>query len=607
MRISSPGLFVVVAVTLTPYLQAQSPFVYSVNNAASYDSTAIAQGSMFVVFGNFIGPATLAQATMLPLPNTIAGFGITVTSGTVKLNCPLFYVSNGQSAAVLPSNTPPGAATITVTYNGAASSFASTTINVVPSSAGVFSITSTGLGTGIFTDALTGVLKTYSNPATPGELLTAWATGLGPITTPDNNVPPSFPSFPNVQLWMGNQAAPIQYAGRSGCCVAIDQINFHVPQTVTAGCNVPVTIVSGGKSSNTTTIPISAAGAPCSDSAPTVPSTLLTSAAAGQPLKVGMVAIGPSVLPGDVYSASSRQAQLAADRLSEALHVKVPVEDAIRIMRAADSHNIKALRDAMAKYAPQWKALSAKAKARLTEAAATGSRLSTEAILGTVTNESLTAAFVSAQLPPAGSCVVMPSPLPRNLGATVRGLNAGSSLSMIGPAGSLTLQPQSTGYYQAAIGSAVTGPDIPTGTYTISSIGGADLGPFSVTVTVSGHLTLSNKSALSTVDRTQPLTVTWTGGTSGQFALIAGYASNGNTGLPPQIFSSKARFVCAANASQGTLTIPPYILSSMWPTPDGSGLLLIGTNPLSQPISIPGLDAAFFVDGSSDSTSVIFK
>ena len=96
---------------VAPDVRAQSgppPFVNSANNSADY-STTIAQGSLFVVFGENLGPAGLVEVSAFPLPKTLAGTSITVTSGSATLDCPMIYTSAAQVAAILPSNTPAGA------------------------------------------------------------------------------------------------------------------------------------------------------------------------------------------------------------------------------------------------------------------------------------------------------------------------------------------------------------------------------------------------------------------------------------------------------------------------------------------------------------------
>ena len=106
MQRSLSALFPVVFLMSASFLQAQ-PYLRSANNAANYDPTAIAQGSMFVIFGSAMGPSPLVSATQLPLPMALAGTSVTVKSGNTTLTCPMFYTSYEQVVAVMPSNTPP--------------------------------------------------------------------------------------------------------------------------------------------------------------------------------------------------------------------------------------------------------------------------------------------------------------------------------------------------------------------------------------------------------------------------------------------------------------------------------------------------------------------
>ena len=565
------------------------PFADSANNSADY-STTIAQGSLFVVFGQNLGPANFIQVSAFPLPNVLSGTSVTVTSGTTTLQCPMIYTSSGQIAAILPSNTPVGPISVTVAYNNKTdpNGFSTTQATVVANSPGIYTTTSSGLGAGIFT-ALDGTLKTLAVSAKPGEVLYGWGTGLGPISSPDNVLPASFPNFPGVAVWVGGQAAQIVYAGRSGCCSGVDQIAFTVP-AVAGGCNIPVTVVSGNGTSNTTTLSVSATGGPCSDSGPTLPTSILTKAAAGQPVKVGIVAVGSAAVLGP-----GSEARAVADRISAAIHTRVSEADAARLLRAWRTRNAKAIRIALAPYASQWKALDPGTRAKVV--AQIG--LAQDSVLaefGSFSGESVVAAVASAQLPPIGECVILPNSFPFGLGSISAGLDAGASLALTGAAGSLTLNRVSKGRYQSSFGSAGAGQNIPAGAYTISSSGGQDAGAFSATVNVTNHPSISNKSALTTVNRTQPLTVTWSGGTSGNYVLLGG----GSTRSPHSYFA------CAEDAGKGTFTIPAYIISAVGATSAGNGIIWISANPLSNQINIPGIDLAYFIDGSYDSVNVGF-
>jgi hypothetical protein len=92
----------------------------------------------------------------------------------------------------------------------------------------------------------------------------------------------------------------------------------------------------------------------------------------------------------------------------------------------------------------------------------------------------------------------------------------------------------------------------------------------------------------------QGLTVTWTGGTVPGHVLIGGYQSG-----------SRA-FFCAEDTSRGMFTVPMVFLFAFKPT-SGPVTLFIGQHPLERQIAIPGLDLAWFIDGSSDSITVPLK
>src|SRR4030081_164536 len=89
--------------------------------ASSGANTLIAPGSIFVIFGKGMGPASLVSAGALPLLTSLPdanGTSIKVATGTTTVNAFMVYTSATQVAAILPSNTPVGVANVTVTYAG---------------------------------------------------------------------------------------------------------------------------------------------------------------------------------------------------------------------------------------------------------------------------------------------------------------------------------------------------------------------------------------------------------------------------------------------------------------------------------------------------------
>ena len=146
----------------------------------------IAQGSMFAVFGLRIGPDELVVVSAFPVPTELAGTSAQVTVGGVTVDCLMIFTSAGQIAAILPSSTPIGEGTMTLTFNGERSN--SARILVVENAAGMFALRQDGRGPGIFTDP-SFAPNTITNAFAPGTIAIAWLTGLGARSSDDRPVP----------------------------------------------------------------------------------------------------------------------------------------------------------------------------------------------------------------------------------------------------------------------------------------------------------------------------------------------------------------------------------------------------------------------------------
>jgi len=571
--------------------QMGPPFVFSAENSASYEA-AIAPGSMFIVYGENFGPAQLVQASSVPLSTQLGGTAIEVTSGSVTVACPMVYAVTGSAAAILPSNIPPGTAKLTLTYNGQSTPFP-LTVDVVPSSVGIYTLDSSGQGPGVFTKP-DGSVNTFAATFKSGDIATAWATGLGPASGPDNVVPSSFPNFPGVEVFLGTQAANVIYAGRSGCCVGVDQISFQVPAGL-SGCYVPVAVRSGGPNGNTissfVSMAVSGSGGACSDSVPTIPVSLMNQASAGQPVKAAALAVGPaSVLQGLGFNLKP----YLADMLSRLLRVKVSQADVAKLMYAAQTHNQRALNRTLIKYAAPWKKLSPAAKAAV-QSAFNPDQQGAVAAFGQFSSPGALAAALGGLFPSQGTCTMFPGD---SMGRPGNGLDAGSSLALSGPVGSWTLAPTRSGQYQVLFGSPQTGANLSPGAYSITSAGGRDLNAFGVTLNVGGSLVWTNKATITTIDRSQPLTVTWSGGVNPGAVVLGGYVNSNTEGL--------VGFTCTEDSSKGSFTIPSFILSLLPPAARGGGMF-ITPHPLSHQVTIAGVDFAYFMDGSNDSKPVVYK
>src|SRR5205823_2712689 len=159
-----------------------------------------------------------------PLPATLpvpGGTSIKVTVAGTPVEALMVYTSAGQIAAILPSSTPTGNGTLTVTYNGQTS--ASATIHVVKSTFGLFTLNQGGTGPAVLTNGSYQV-NTLFESARGGDTMILWGTGLGPVTGNETQPPaPLNMTNLNVKVYVGGKLAQVMYQGRAPCCSGLDQ------------------------------------------------------------------------------------------------------------------------------------------------------------------------------------------------------------------------------------------------------------------------------------------------------------------------------------------------------------------------------------------------
>src|ERR1022692_418829 len=248
--------------------------------------SGIAQGSIFSIYGSGLGPSTWIEANQFPLPTNLGGTSVTVTVQGASVPVIVLGADSTQGDALLPSRTPIGNGTFTVTYNNQTS--APAPIQVVASAFGIYTFNQQGSGQAIATDVNYQV-NMITQVFHPGDYVVLWGTGLGAITGNDAEPPPVGSLPTQVTVYVGNASAPVSYRGRAGCCSGLDQINFQVPAGV-SGCYVPVSVETGGISGNIgnfATIAVAESGGTCSDSV--MGQDLVNQLAAGQNVSFGYI------------------------------------------------------------------------------------------------------------------------------------------------------------------------------------------------------------------------------------------------------------------------------------------------------------------------------
>lgn len=246
--------------------QVQNNYSYILPGVPNY---GIAPGSLFVILGSGLSTsaAPVLQSSAAPgLPKTLNQTSISVTVNGVTTTPALYYTSAGQLAAVLPSATPVGSGTVTVTYNGQTSNAAP--IQVVASAVGLDTLYGTGNGLAVATDN-NGNSFGLTNSVTPGQTITLWGSGIGADSADDDRTyPQTQDNLTNIptQILIGAVSATIGYRGRSQY-PGLDQYNVTVPTNVPVGCFVSVVVQTGTVVSNAVTLPVSPNGGACSDPA----------------------------------------------------------------------------------------------------------------------------------------------------------------------------------------------------------------------------------------------------------------------------------------------------------------------------------------------------
>lgn len=143
-------------------------------------------------------------------------------------------------------------------------------------------------------------------------------------------------------------------------------------------------------------------------------------------------------------------------------------------------------------------------------------------------------------------------------------LDAGA-ITLSGPGVSQTLSKQAVPlgtFYSGTLTSVTNG-----GTYTLTATGGTQVGPFTASAKFPNGFTVTNVSSLSTVKRSQPLTVSWTGSGFDTVEIQINTTTQSTTTVNLLVLN------CAVPASLGTYTVPATALAYL--TPVASAMLQV--------------------------------
>jgi len=242
-------------------------------NAASFVpfTAGVSPGEFITLVGTGLTAQTVV-ASALPFPTTLGNVQVTITwvdanGNTQSAQAPIYSVSPTQISLVVPYTTPGDGSPLNfkVTNNGAPSNVA--TVYSGPTSPGIFTIPSGGIGNGAILHADYSLVSATS-PAKVGETVQIFLTGMGAVTPavtagaagPVNPLSQT-PVLPDV--YIDGVLATTVYSGLAPTLGGLYQLNVTIPTGVTKGATVSIEIDTFDNANNLlsanfqATIPIS--------------------------------------------------------------------------------------------------------------------------------------------------------------------------------------------------------------------------------------------------------------------------------------------------------------------------------------------------------------
>jgi len=248
-----------------------TPYPPSVNTGGILSASAfgafnsIAPGSWIEIYGNDLSFSNRSWTTAdftgsgLIAPTSLDGVTVTIGGQPAYID----YISGNQINAQVPYSVAPGQQQLTVkTAAGAALVAATVTVNALQP--GMFAPPSLKVGGNQYVGALFSDGATYALPpgavsgvasrrANPGDIVTLYGVGFGPVTPniPAGQVVQQSNSLPSFQISIAGTPATVMYAGLAPDAIGLYQFNVVIPN-VTASDTALVTFSVGGVSGTQT-------------------------------------------------------------------------------------------------------------------------------------------------------------------------------------------------------------------------------------------------------------------------------------------------------------------------------------------------------------------
>jgi len=234
-----------------------NPAIAAVTNGASFAAGSLVPGEIATVFGSNLTSSTGINLTSsLPLPTSFLNSTVLVNGCAAT---PLFAVDNVSGQQQINFQAPweiagQQAVAVQIVNNGGISP--AIDVPVLAAQPGIINYSSGGNTYGAILHADYS-LATTASPATAGETVLIYGTGLGAVSTPqqDGTAAKGESTIALPTVTIGGTAAMVTFSGLAPGFVGLNQVNIMIPLGTPSG-NQPVVMTVGGVASNTVLLPI---------------------------------------------------------------------------------------------------------------------------------------------------------------------------------------------------------------------------------------------------------------------------------------------------------------------------------------------------------------
>ena len=237
-----------------------------VSAASLAPQAPLSPGGYVTISGSNLAAAP-ATAPTVPLPAQLNGTQVILAGRPLALRS----ISDGKINAIIPYDVPPNATHQMIVQRGTAASVAEP-VTVAAAQPAIFTQDQSGTGPAIVVDTQadgTQFLVTADNPASAGDTIVIYCSGLGAVDPPvaaGDVVAPDSPGSPTtspVTVTIGGVPAPVQFAGIGPFSLfgpdsldfaGIYQVSVTLPDGVSPAPDTPIIVTVAGQDSPPVTI-----------------------------------------------------------------------------------------------------------------------------------------------------------------------------------------------------------------------------------------------------------------------------------------------------------------------------------------------------------------